>query len=621
MPSVKISVVIITYNEEQNIKRCLESIMGVADEVVVLDSYSTDNTREICESFDVVFEQRVFTDYIDQKNTAIAMASNDVIMSLDADEALSEKLKESILRIKENWRHDGYYINRLTNYCGKWIKHTSWYPDKKLRLWDRRKGKWEGIKIHEKVQMLKGTTTSFLKGELLHYSYYSINQHLEQIKKFSDLAAQSYFKEGQTANYFTIFMHPLWRFIRDFIIKGGFLDRFYGLIICINAAHETFLKYVKLRELNKLNYQYGRPKICFFNSTKQWGGGEKWHFDISHRIFSKGYETIVFTNRNSELFYRVRRTGLRIFSIRVSNLSFLNIFKVLRLSKIFKRERIKTIIINLSSDLKLAGIAAKIAGVPNIIYRRGSAVPVRNTSLNRYLFGHIVTQVIANSDETRRTILVNNDHLINPDKIKVIYNGIDLNEYQQQKFRTLYEKNNGEIVLGNAGRLSEEKGHIYLIELARILKDKNYNFKILIAGKGKMEAKLRKYAKALDVEDKVFFMGFVDNIKSFNKSIDVFVLTSLYEGFGYVMVEAMAVAKPVVAFDIKSSGEIVENNHTGYIVKKADVDDLANAIEKLINNRKQMKEFGENGLKRVEEVFNIEKTLKQVEELIQASSF
>ena len=296
----------------------------------------------------------------------------------------------------------------------------------------------------------------------------------------------------------------------------------------------------------------------------------------------------------------------------------MNIFKVLQLAKIFKRERIKTIIINLSSDLKLAGIAAKIAGVPSIIYRRGSAVPVRNTYLNRYLFGNIVTQVIANSDETRRTILVNNDHLIDPGKIKVIYNGIDLQEYQEQKFKLLYERSNGEVVLGNAGRLSEEKGHIYLIELARKLKDKNYNFKILIAGKGKMDTKLRKYAKTLDVEDKIVFMGFIDNIKSFNKSIDVFILTSLYEGFGYVMVEAMAVAKPVVAFDIKSSSEIVENNQTGYIVKKADVDELAEATEKLLNNEQQRIEFGKNGLKRVDEVFNIDTTLRQVEELIQS---
>lgn len=617
MSAIQLSVIIITYNEEKNIKRCLDSVIDVADEVIVLDSFSSDRTREICTSYEnVKFKQRVFTDYIDQKNSAIDLASSDYVMSLDADEALSDKLIESISKIKQNWKYDGYYINRLTNYCGKWIKHTSWYPDKKLRIWDRRKGRWEGVKIHEKVQMNRGSTASFIKGELLHYSYYSINEHLDQIKKFSDLVALSYFKEGKKANYFTIIFHPMWRFLRDFIIKGGFLDRFYGLVICINSAHETFLKYIKLRELNKENYRVGKVKICFFNSTHMWGGGEKWHYDISFRVSKNGYNTMVFTNKNSELYYRIRRTGLRVFCIRVSNLSFLNVFKVFRLAKIFKLENVKTVIINLSSDLKLAGIAAKIAGVENIIYRRGSAVPIRNTFLNRYLFGKVITQVIANSEETKRTILANNDRLIDRSKIHVIYNGIDLAEHRKQRSRILYKRENGEVLLGNAGRLSEEKGHIYLIELAKILKEKNFNFKVLIAGKGKMEPKLRKHAKALNVEDKVVFMGFVDNIKSFNRTIDVFILTSLYEGFGYVMVEAMAEGKPVVAFDIKSSAEIVKDQETGYLVKKEDVDQLSKAVEKLLVDREKRITMGNEGRKRVEEVFNIQTTLEQVEEII-----
>ncbi|MTI29248.1 glycosyltransferase family 2 protein, partial [Cytophagales bacterium RKSG123] len=149
----KISAVIITYNEEKNIQRCLESLKGVVDEIVVVDSLSTDNTKKICEKFDVHFIENPFEGHIEQKNYAMGCARNDYVLSLDADEALSPKLKESILKVKENWTADFYSFNRLNNYCGQWIRHSGWYPDKKIRLWDRRKGKWGGKNPHDNVVM------------------------------------------------------------------------------------------------------------------------------------------------------------------------------------------------------------------------------------------------------------------------------------------------------------------------------------------------------------------------------------------------------------------------------------------------------------------------------------
>ncbi len=147
---VRISAVIITFNEERNIGRCLESLVGVADEIVVVDSYSTDRTEEICKSFDAKFIRHRFFGHIEQKNWAILQASSPYILSLDADETLSDELRKSILQVKKDWTHDGYNFNRLTNYCGKWIRHTSWYPARKLRLWDSRKGHWGGYNPHDR---------------------------------------------------------------------------------------------------------------------------------------------------------------------------------------------------------------------------------------------------------------------------------------------------------------------------------------------------------------------------------------------------------------------------------------------------------------------------------------
>ncbi|HON17771.1 MAG TPA: glycosyltransferase family 2 protein [Salinivirgaceae bacterium] len=248
---VKISVVIITFNEEKNIGRCLESVQGLADEIVVLDSFSTDRTQEICESFGVRFFQHSFDGHIQQKNRVIGLASYPHILSLDADEVLSENLYQSILKVKENWDADGYYFNRLTNYCGQWIRHCGWYPDRKLRLWDSRKGRWGGVNPHDRFIMEPRCSVKFLKGDLLHFSYFSISQHQQQANAFSSIGAKADFEKGKRADLLKIWLFPKWKFFRDFILKKGFLDGYYGYIICKISAHATFLKYVKIRELQK----------------------------------------------------------------------------------------------------------------------------------------------------------------------------------------------------------------------------------------------------------------------------------------------------------------------------------------------------------------------------------
>ena len=249
---VQISGVIITFNEEKNIERCLKSLEGVVDEVVVLDSFSTDRTEEICQKNNVKFLQHEFDGHIQQKNRAKDMAAYDYVLSLDADEALSEKLKVAILSAKENWQYDGYSFNRLASYCGKWIKH-SWYPDPKLRLWDRKKGQWGGMNPHDTFVMNKDTTTTHLQGDLLHYSFYTIEEHIQQINKFSTISAQTYYMKGRRGSVCALLFRPFWRFIRDYFFKLGFLDGFYGFVVCRNTAHEVFLKYSKLRHLYKIN--------------------------------------------------------------------------------------------------------------------------------------------------------------------------------------------------------------------------------------------------------------------------------------------------------------------------------------------------------------------------------
>lgn len=246
---IKLSVIIITFNEEKNIERCLASVKDIADEIVVVDSFSTDQTKEICLKYNVKFIEHQFDGHIEQKNWAITQASSPYILSLDADEALTAELTKEIQQIKNNWQFDGYTFNRLTNYCGKWIKHCGWYPDVKLRLFDCKKGSWKGTNPHDRYEV-DTKNTKHINHDILHYSYYSISDHIKQVNYFTDIAAKAAFVEGKKSSLFKITINPIIKFLRDYFFKLGFLDGYYGFIISVISSHATFLKYVKLKHLS-----------------------------------------------------------------------------------------------------------------------------------------------------------------------------------------------------------------------------------------------------------------------------------------------------------------------------------------------------------------------------------
>lgn len=247
---IKLSVVIITFNEEKNIERCLISVKEIADEIVVLDSFSKDKTQVICERYGVNFFQHVFDGHIQQKNRAVTYAKNLHVLSLDADEALDEELVKSIKAIKSNFNKDGYYMNRLTNYCGHWVRHCGWYPDKKLRLWDKSKGEWTGINPHDKYELFEGDKNAgYLKGDILHYSYYTLEDHYKQVDYFTTIASKAYFEKGKRAPLFKLIVNPVAKFIDHYFLKLGFLDGHAGFLISKISAYATYLKYKKLKKL------------------------------------------------------------------------------------------------------------------------------------------------------------------------------------------------------------------------------------------------------------------------------------------------------------------------------------------------------------------------------------
>ena len=254
----KISGIIITHNEEKNIGRCLQSIQGVVDEIIVVDSGSSDKTEEICRDFNVTFIEQPFLGYVAQKNFALDQAGYDYVLSLDADEALSDELRKSILKEKTNLSIDAYRFNRFNNYCGKWLRYGQWYPDTKTRLWNKSKGRWGGTDPHDHVVLKKNATVKWLKGDLLHYSYAEVKDHFQQIVRFAEVYADSAYKKGKKANFgIKVILSPGFKFIKRYIFKLGFLDGYYGFVACFNAAILNYFKYINLLELQR---KHGKRK-------------------------------------------------------------------------------------------------------------------------------------------------------------------------------------------------------------------------------------------------------------------------------------------------------------------------------------------------------------------------
>jgi glycosyltransferase involved in cell wall biosynthesis len=246
-----LSVVIITLNEERNIARCIKSAQVLADEILVVDSLSSDRTQSIAQELGAKVIEQPFLGHIEQKNFAKDQAKNDWVLSLDADEALSETLQASIRSALENPAYDGFRMNRLTNFCGQWIHHSGWYPDTKLRLFKKDAGSWQGTNPHDRFDLHDQAASGFLKGDLLHYSFYSVEEHLAQIDKFSTIAAKAKFDKGERLTPFLHGVKALAKFFKAYLLKRGFLDGYYGWVIARNSAKATYLKYHKLHQLHQ----------------------------------------------------------------------------------------------------------------------------------------------------------------------------------------------------------------------------------------------------------------------------------------------------------------------------------------------------------------------------------
>ena len=245
---MKITATIITLNEERNIARAVESLR-CCDEILILDSGSVDRTVELAEKLGTRVIEAGWRGFAGQKNWAAEQAAHDWILSLDADEAVSEALEAEIWNLKKNGpQQDAYTMPRLARYLGRWILHCGWYPDRKIRLYDRRKAKWMGDFVHESVHV--NGRVGHLDGNILHFTCDSLSEHMKTLERYTTLAAQELAAGKQPIGWGRLILDPPWTFLRTYFLQLGFMDGTEGLIIAYMAAFYTFLKYAKARNMS-----------------------------------------------------------------------------------------------------------------------------------------------------------------------------------------------------------------------------------------------------------------------------------------------------------------------------------------------------------------------------------
>ena len=244
-----VSATLITHNEAVNIEEALQSLAW-ADEIVVVDSGSTDATIEICRRYTGRIFRRDWTGFVDQKNYAVSQAAHDWIIALDADERIGSELAREINDLRRaGFQKAGYRMPRVAYFMGRWIRHGDWYPDYQLRLFDRRLSLWRGGRVHESVRV-EGTP-GLLRGEIQHYTYRSLSDYLRRLETYSTLAARDYQADGRKASLARMLGNPCAAFLKGYMLKRGFLDGAPGLMVAIMGAVSVYFKYAKLYEFQR----------------------------------------------------------------------------------------------------------------------------------------------------------------------------------------------------------------------------------------------------------------------------------------------------------------------------------------------------------------------------------
>lgn len=358
-----------------------------------------------------------------------------------------------------------------------------------------------------------------------------------------------------------------------------------------------------------------KPNLLFINSITIYGGGEVWMIIAMKEFIKKGYKVTLVCKNGSQIIKHSEQAGIEAIPINISG--DLNPFTILKLRKIFRKKEINVVIANTGKDLRLSGIASLFLKNIKVIARQGIDYPLKNNFRYEIAYNKLADKIVANSVATKFTMLKSAPWL-KPENIKVIYNGINPDLYQKEKTKNLRNEfgfSEIDFVIGFVGRLSIQKGVQYALEAFQSVSEKYPNVRLLICGDGELRDDVEKFISEDKLEQKIHLAGFRTDIPNIMKTIDVLLTPSLWEGFGIVLIEAMASGKPCVATKTSSIPEIVEDGVNGLLVPPKDSQSIAESLIKLISDPQLIRQMGRAGIKTVNEKFTIDKMIKEYEKL------
>lgn len=353
--------------------------------------------------------------------------------------------------------------------------------------------------------------------------------------------------------------------------------------------------------------------ILFINSIgrNKFGGGEKWMVNAAKGLTTKGHNVVLSSKQNSRILRYAEKQGVKTHVVEIH--SDISPVKTFLIARWLKEQQIDILICNLNKDVRVAGLAARIAGTPVVLARHGMLLCSKKWK-HKLTLTKLTDGIITNSKTIQETYA--GYGWFPADFVKVIYNGIVIPEHVEQV--DFYARFPGKKIIYSAGRLSEQKGFNYLIEAAQILRKKRSDLVFFVSGEGKLASMLQKQVDEAGLHESFVFDGFTDDIFPYLKGCDLFVLGSLFEGMPNVVMEAMAMAKPVVATDVNGARELMQDGNTGFIVPPADPPALANAIDSLIDNPEKLSAFGNAGNERVKQHFTMQRMTDTLEAHLQS---
>ena len=595
----KLSVTIITLNEEDNIRRCIESVQKVADEIIVVDSGSTDKTEEIVKELGAKFVYNSWPGYREQKNYAISLTSNEWIFSIDADEWIDKALSDEISGIlagDENTDQalsqsspcDAYEIDRKTMFIGEFVK--VWSPDWIVRLFKKSVGSFGGGDIHESVKLASNASCGRLKSQFYHETDKDLAGYFIRNCQDTSLAAKTMFDKGKQFRYSKLIFSPLWAFLKRFFIKGGWSDGYRGLIISVTGAFYSFMQYAKLWGLYRNAGRQDFTEACH----------EKKVLTVGHLNFAQGYRggerqtemlikslaqlspflaQKIFIRKGSPLASRLEKVD-RLTIVEVSRPFIISVFKLKDCDLIHGHE---------NHGARMAAEAHFLFHIPYFVTRRVLNLPSLNF-FNRYIY-YQAASVICLSKAVSAVI----EERFKKATLEIIPSMSSDLEVSPDTVNRLKKQYENKVLVGHAGALvCKDKGQHFIIDLARELSSVRPHIHFMFLGSGRDEDRLKKQADGLS---NVTFTGFKDNVIDYLSAFDIFLFPSLMEGFGSVLLDVMKVGTPVVAARTGGIVDLIKDRENGLLFDTGDNVAMKKALLELIDNKNLQQNLRDQGLK------------------------